>query len=280
MLKSLYKLASAAVLLGVTAVSNAALVGAVKPPSAESFDSNILGATLVYDHDFYGASEGRLVMLATGTSLSGAGVPTGGSQPGQSYFGTGDAIRDLVLDVRLNNATGALVSGTVAIPLSNDAGPNDSWTYSGRLTRFGFNNSQLDAFWDVDAYDFSDVVANPNAIVPGSTGIPITCNKGAGLCGWDGRQGGLIILASAAIPQASGQINFGVDWVVASGASNTAGFRNTLGTFDDALASTATFVSTTTRSDVWMTPVPEPEELALTLSGLTVLALMRRRTRQ
>lgn len=263
--------------------AQAALIGAAgfKPLESVSFDTKLNVAALVYDHNFYSATEGRLVMLAGSSTLSGAGVPTGGAQPGQSYLGGGDTLRDLVLSVKINNATGAFISGSVAIPLSNDAGPNDSWTFSGTLTNFGYNNSQLDASWDVDAYDFSDVAADPTLIAPG---ISRKCSKpsGSGLCGWDApgdvRQGGLVIIADPALPQASGAINFGVDWVITLGATSAAaGVVPQLGSFASGLT-TASYVSKTVQADIWMTPVPEPKHYALLAAGLLTLGLAKRRS--
>ena len=95
------------------ATSQAALLQGAGPSASVAFDSTLSTAALIYDYNYFSATEGRLVILATGTSLRGPGVPTA-TAPFQSYLGSGDTLRDAVIQMRINNSTGALVSGSVS----------------------------------------------------------------------------------------------------------------------------------------------------------------------
>jgi hypothetical protein len=148
-----------------------ALLQSSGPSTTVAFDSTLTSASLIYDANYYSATEGRLVIVASGSSLAGPGV-TGG--PAQTYLGAGDSLKDLALTLRLRNTDGALVSGSVNLPGDNNSAA-DSWTMAGSVTAFGWSDyvaagtNTFDLRWGVNSYDFSDVSANPaSGIASGS----------------------------------------------------------------------------------------------------------------
>ena len=258
-----------------TATSQAALLQGAGPSASVAFDSTLSTAALIYDYNYFSATEGRLVILATGTSLRGPGVPTA-TAPFQSYLGSGDTLRDAVIQMRINNSTGALVSGSVSVPADNvAAGAADSWSYAGSITNLGVADNggdtvnTFDARWFADGYNFSDVVADPALSVPGA---PTVCSTGAGRCGY-----GYLRFSTAAIPFLGGVgsgLNFGADWVRGAGLT---GPNAQLGTYDDNIAAAA-FAAQAVTADVFLAPVPTPGSFALMAAGLAALVpLVRRR---
>lgn len=257
-------------------VSQAALLQSTGPSASVAFDSTLSTAALIYDFNYFSATEGRLVILATGTTLRGPGVPTGGSTPGQTYLGAGDTLRDVVIQMRINNSSGAFVSGSVSVPADNvAAGSADSWSYAGAITNFGVADNggdsvnTFDARWFADGYNFSDVVANPALSVPGA---PAVCSTGGGQCGY-----GYLRFSTATVPFLGGggsSVNFGTDWVRGAGLS---GPNAQLGSYDDNIAAAA-FSAQAVTADVFLTPVPTPGSFALMAAGLAALVpLVRRR---
>lgn len=275
-LKQGLKLTLALAGASLAAAAQAALLQVAGPSVSTAFDSQLSSAALIYDFNFYSATEGRLVVMASATSLSGPGVPTGSSAPSQFYLGATDTLRDVVIQMRINNSTGALVSGSVSVPADNLAsGAADSWSYGGTITNFGVAENSgstvntFDARWFADGYNFSDVVANPALSVPGA---PQVCSTGAGLCGY-----GYLRFSTAAVPFLGGVgtgVNFATDWVRGAGLSSP---NPALGTYDDGIA-TAAFAAQAVSADVFLTPVPTPGSFALMAAGmLALLPLMRRR---
>lgn len=298
--KTMFKLRNLLAALAVAAVgaiaclpAHAALVQTFTPSTGTAFDTTLQGSgnVLIYDANYYSATEGRLVVLTNGSTLAGPGVPgsngIAGSAPGQNYLGGpggADTLRDVVITMRINNATGALISGTVNVPVDVNAAAanttsggvvaNDSWSYSGFITNFGVaandggGANTFDARWFATAYDFSDVVANPSLSVPGA---PQACTNAAGQCGY-----GYLRIGTSGVPFLGGTgtgVNFGIDWVRGIGAPNAQ-----LGTYDDNIAASA-FVANPVLSDVFLTPVPIPAALVLFAGGLAGLLPIARRRR-
>lgn len=267
--------------VATVAPARAALVESTTPSTSVAFDSQLSTPALIYDANFYSATEGRMVLLATGASLRGPGVQGSngilGTPPGQSYLNATDQLRDLVVSIRIDNRTGALISGTVNVPrdASEPSATLDSWSYSGYITAFGFaerngtaTTNTFDVRWFADAYDFTDVAANPSLGVPGS---PASCSAGAGGCGY-----GYLRIGADAVPFYGGAgsgINFATDWVRGSGLS---GPNAQLGAFDDNIAAGA-FSANGVTADVFLTPVPVPGAALLLAGGLVGLLPFTRR---
>lgn len=264
--------------------AQAALVNPAGGPStAVAFDTKLSTAALIYDANYYGATEGRLVVLASGATLLGPGVPTGSGTPSQTYLNASDQLRDLVLEVRISNTNGAFISGSVLVPRDinypgGSGNTADSWTFSGALTSFGFSanpgagtTNTFDAYWGVNSYDFSDVAANP-----GSIGAPATCTLGNGGCGQ-----GYLRIGSDRIPFTGGAgsaVDFSVDWVRGTGVISGSTPNAQLGSFDDGIATSA-YGNYATSADLFVTPVPIPGALALFAGGLAGLLPVARRRR-
>jgi hypothetical protein len=253
-----------------------ALLQSSGPSTTVAFDSTLISASLIYDANFYSATEGRLVIVASGSSLAGPGV-TGG--PAQTYLGAGDSLKDLALTLRLRNTDGALVSGSVNLPGDNNSAA-DSWTMAGSVTAFGWSDyvaagtNTFDLRWGVNSYDFSDVSANP-ALVGGTS----TCTGSNGSCGM-----GYMRFATSGIGFTSATtgapVNFGIDWVRGAGVISGSTPSATLGTFDDGIANTA-YANNAVTGDIFLTPVPTPGSMALMAASLAALVpLMRRRLRR
>lgn len=272
---TLAAMAMAVLGMAASAPTQAALVQTTTPSLSSWFDTTLSGAALIYDANFYSASQGRLVVLAQGSSLAGPGVPT--SAPGQVYLGAGDQIKDLVIEMRINNANGALISGSVFMPRSNDGGPNDSWTFAGSITQFGFSDfvagnttNTFDARWSVASYDFSDVVANPSLAYPAAGA---TCTNGACGAGYLRINAGGIAHTSST---AGAPVNFGIDWVRGAGVISGTTPNAQLGAFDDGIAASA-YSNLAVTSDVFLTPVPLPAPFLLLGAGLLVFGSLARR---
>lgn len=276
-----------------TGLTQAALLETTTPSVLTAFDTQLStgGTTLIYKANGYSATEGKLVVVTSASTLRGPGVPTGGSTPGQNYasgFG-GDQTRDLVLELRINNSTGSLISGNVIIPGEHNTNPAlDSWTAAGTVTGFGWadfasatpTSGTFDVRWRVDRYDLSDVAANP-----GLLNAPVTCNGGTGngLCGYGYFRIGVgATTGNNAVPFTSttngAPVNFGVDWVRGVGLTSTQA-SNQLGIYDDGIAAANFQAVSSLTADVFVTPVPNPGSLALMGSGLlALLPLARRRS--
>lgn len=262
--------------------AQAALVQSTTPSVTTWLDTQLTGAALIYDANFYGTTEGRLVIVATGNTLAGPGVPA--PAPGQSYLGATDQLRDEMLTLRINNTNGALVSGTVSVKPSNDGLANDSWQFVGTVTAFGFADNSgattntFDARFQVNSYNLSDVVqglvGTPTSLHPNA---PTICAVTDPFCGF-----GYLRFGTSGIAFTGGVgtgVNFGVDWV--RGASVITGTTPNaqLGTFDDGIAAAA-YVNNAVTTDIFMT-VPVPGAFALFAAGLLGLGpLARRRQRR
>lgn len=276
--------------VGAWVPAQAALVGTAVPSSSVAFDSQLTSPSLIYDANFYSATEGRLVLLASGSSLKGPGVPgsngIAGSAPSQTYLGSGDALKDLVLSIRINNVTGALVSGSVFIPRDNNSASTntstgDSWTYSGSITRFGstgtagatvaLNSNTFDAYYTVDSYDFSDVAANPALV-----GAPTTCTSTPSVsCG--GAVESYLRFGTGAIALNGDSVAFGSDFVRGAGVSTA---NTSLGAYINGI-NAAAFNTSAVSTDVTLTPIPVPAAFGLMAFGLSALApALRRRRKQ
>jgi|GEM_PF-2232660 len=268
--------------------AHAALLQASGPSESTAFDSQLTTSALIYDANFYSASQGRLVIVASGSSLRGPGVPgsngIAGTAPSQLYLNAGDQLRDLIIELRLHNSTGALISGSVVIPRDNNSAAagtaGDSWTAAGAVTAFGWSDyvaagtNTFDLRWGVNSYDFSDVVANP-----GLVGGSATCNVGSGGCAM-----GYMRFSTAGIAftanTTNAPVNFGIDWVRGASVISGSTPNAQLGTYDDGIAAAA-YLNNAVTADVFLTPVPLPTPLALLAVGLAaVVPLMRRRMAQ
>jgi hypothetical protein len=281
--------AAAMAALGAIAAppAQAALVGALSPSnlnvpsSAAWLDTTLSGVALIYDANFYSATEGRLVMLASGNTLAGPGVPA--AAPGQSYFGAGDALRDEMLVLRINNTNGALVSGTVSVKPSNDGLANDSWQFVGSVTAFGSADyagaasNTFDARFNVNSYDLSDVVqglVGPGGLHPNT---PTVCSIPAqSYCGHGYVRINAANIAYLGATNGAG-VNFGVDWVRGAGVVAAGAANSQLGPWDDTIAIGA-YANDAVTSDIFMT-VPVPGALALFGLGLLGLGPVARRRR-
>ena len=268
----------------VCAPAQAALLQARGPSSALAFDTQLSGAALIYDANYFSAGEGRLIVLASGSSLLGPGVSgsngIAGTAPSQLYLGAGDTLRDRVLELRLNNVTGALVSGTVFIPRDNNSAATgtagDSWTTSGTVTAFGASDyaasgiNTFDLRWGVNSHDFSDVQANPSLV-----GGTVSCAAGLGGCGM-----GYLRFSTAGIAfmssTSNARVNYGVDWVRGAGVTSGGVPNAQLGPFDDGIASSA-YLNNAVSADVFITPVPVPQPWILLAAGLAGLVPLTRR---
>ena len=271
--------------LAVPAPAQAALLQAQGPSSTLAFGSQLSGATLIYDANYFDASQGRLMILASGSSLLGPGVPgsngMAGTAPSQLNLNASDTLHDRVVELRLNNATGALIAGSVFIPRDNNSlatdTAGDSWTATGAVTAFGASDyaaagtNSFDLRWGVDSYDFSDVQADPAL-----SGGTASCATGLGGCGMGYLRfstTGIAFLANAA----DAPVNYGVDWVRGAGVISGSVPNAQLGTFDDGIATSA-YLNNAVSANVFVTPVPVPQPWALLAAGLAGLVpLVRRR---
>jgi hypothetical protein len=276
-------LTAACVLTAIAQPARAQLLGETLPPQSLAFDTKASSPVLIYDHDYYGATQGRLVVLAIGSSLTGPGVNAGTTQ---LYLG--DGLRDALFDLRINN-DGSFVSGSVLVPRDPGyaAAGTDSWTMAGLFTAMGSNNALsgsgtsavtvIDARWAAGSYDFTDLIP----------ALAQSCSGGN--CG----QGGLIINAgNAQVPVSSGRVDFGVDWVRGTGVVDSYGnpvttvanqlgaaFGNDPRNFVYGIAASA-YANSNVSLDLFVTPIPEPFGLALMAGGLALIApLARRRPR-
>jgi hypothetical protein len=285
MLKFKRILAGAAMgVVGLAAMApvHAALLQSTTPSVTTWLDTTLSGVALIYDANFYSATDGRLVIVASGNTLQGPGVPTG-TPPGQIYLGAGDQLRDEMLSLRINNSSGALVSGTVSVKPSNDGVANDSWQFVGNVTAFGFADNSggttntFDARFRVNSYNLSDVaqgLVGPGSINPNA---PLICAVTDPFCGY-----GYLRFGTSGIAFTGGVgtgVNFAVDWVRGAGVISGNTPNAQLGTFDDGIA-TAAYLNNAVTSDIFMT-VPVPGAFALFAAGLVGLGpMVRRRARR
>ncbi len=276
-------------LAGVPA--QAALVQSTAPSVTTWLDTNLSGVALIYDANFYSTTEGRLVVLASGNSLRGPGVPNNnvagpnpalpGAIPAQIYLGP-DQFRDPMITLRINNQTGALVSGTVSVTASNDAVPNDSWSFLGTITQFGFSErngtattNTFDARFTVNSYDLSDVVQGLVGPASQNPSAPTVCLATNPWCGM-----GYLRIGADLVPflgGANSAVNFAADWVRGVGVITGTTPNPQLGTFDDGIAAAA-YNNAAVSSDIFMT-VPVPGAFALFAAGLLGLGPLARRRR-
>ncbi len=275
--------------LGLSALAasqaHAALLQSQGPSISSSFDTQLTGAALIYDANHFNATTGRLLVVAQGSSLRGPGVPgsngLAGLAPSQLYQGSGDTLRDLVLELQIDNRNGALIAGSVVVPADNNSAATgtagDSWTMAGTVTAFAWSDyvaagtNTFDLTWSATRYDFSDVAANP-----GLLDRPASCSASPDLCGF-----GYMRFATSGVAFTSttpnAPVNFGVDWVRGSGVISGSTPNASLGTLDDGIATSA-YLNNLVTADVFLTPVPAPAPLALMAAGLALLVpLMRRR---
>ena len=251
-------LALAALTMTIAGNAQAALIGVVNTFPAVSLAAS---PYLLYDHNAVNATTGQLRVF-TGASMLSEAAAAGGSTLTQSYFSSTDSIPDLMLNINVNNSTGAFVSGNVNIGYGTNPTNTSKFSWIGTITNFGFNNSGsgspvFDATWTMTGDQYQAMPATLSQFVNGYL---------------TGGLGGLKINSSAGF---GGITHFGNDWIYGSTATTT----SSLNTFTTGMTSPHKINSTVTAS-VFTSPVPELDSVWLMLAGLAAAVPMARRRNQ
>ncbi len=229
-------------------------------------DASLSGVTIIYDHNGGAGGQGRLIVVATGSTLNRA-AGAGNSTTTQLYAGAGDSLPyEEMFTIDINNQTGAFISGTVSINLGN-ANPNaQRFSWTGTVTNFGFANDgrAFDARWTMTADTYTGLPAAFSNFVNGYlTGI----------------QGGIILSNPIGFAVASGfnasmtgaSGNFNRDWIFGSSPSAA-----TLSAYTTGLTTPILITNGSLTADVF---VPLPGAVLLFGSGLAGLVPWLRRRR-
>ena len=213
-------------------------------------DVTLSNGSLYYDHDGAASGEGLLRLVVQQATL---GLSSSGPAVTQLY-GT----PDLALSIEVDNATGAFLGGTVDISLGSSS-QKFSWT--GVITDFGFaaDGKTFNATWLLSNDVYQNLPASFSSVSDGE---------------FAGLNGGIILSNSSGWSgagfshTATGEQNFGLDWVLGSVNNNLAAYR--------AGMSSPIVVATATTADVF---VPLPAGAWLLVSALGTLAPLARRRR-
>jgi hypothetical protein len=239
--------------MAATGNAHAALIGVT-----QTFPDTTLTASpyLVYDHNAVNASTG-LLTIYTGASTLNEGAGAGGSSVTQAYLGASDTIPDLMMQIQINNSTGAWLGGSVGITYGNvAANPRFAWT--GNITNFGFQNDGklFDATWNVTNDQYQNMPGTLSQFINGYL---------------TGSSGGIKFSNSYGF----GTGSFASDWIFGSSAATTTALNSYITGLDAGFLR----ANSTVTADVFTTPVPLPAAIWLLGSGLLALGRISLRSK-